>query len=81
MKTASRDRIEALQLKRLKATLSNAYANIPHYKAAFDAQRVHQRDLRHLSDLKHFPPNGLSAVPPNARHDLASRSRGGALAA
>ena len=38
---ASRDEIEALQLDRLKWSLSHAYTNVPHYKAAFDAAEVH----------------------------------------
>ena len=71
---ASRDEISALQLQRLKASLANAYANVPAYKAKFDAAGVHPDDLRTLADLQKFPfttkadlrdnyPFGMFAVP------------------
>ncbi|MFC5607568.1 phenylacetate--CoA ligase PaaK [Variovorax soli] len=71
---ASRDEIAALQLKRLQATLKNAYDNVPHYRKAFDAKGVRPEDLKQLSDLGKFPftvksdlrdnyPFGLFAVP------------------
>jgi len=74
IETASRDEVSALQLQRLKATLQHAYANVPHYKQAFDAKGVHPDDLKQLSDLAKFPftvkkdlrdnyPFGLFAVP------------------
>ena len=71
---ASLDELQALQLERLKWSLSHAYANVPHYKAAFDAKGVHPSDLKSLADLAKFPfttkqnlrdnyPFGLFAVP------------------
>ncbi|MEM6761640.1 MAG: phenylacetate--CoA ligase PaaK [Pseudomonadota bacterium] len=71
---ASRDEIAALQLKRMKWSLAHAYANVPHYRAAFDAAGVHPDDLESLSDLAKFPftrksdlrenyPFGMFAVP------------------
>ena len=71
---ASRDEIAALQLTRLRATLENVYANVPHYKRAFDDKGVHPSDLKTLSDLARFPftakadlranyPFGMFAVP------------------
>ena len=45
IETASRDEIQALQLKRLKWTLEHAYNNVPHYKSAFDAKGVHPSDF------------------------------------
>ncbi|HEX2531587.1 MAG TPA: phenylacetate--CoA ligase PaaK [Burkholderiaceae bacterium] len=71
---ASKDELQALQLKRLKWTLKHAYENVPHYRTAFDAAGVHPEDLRTLSDLAKFPftgkkelrdnyPFGLFAVP------------------
>jgi len=71
---ASRDELQALQLKRLHWTLAHAYANVPHYKAAFDAAGVHPSDLNTLADIARFPftskkdlrenyPFGLFAVP------------------
>jgi phenylacetate-CoA ligase len=71
---ASRDEIMALQLERLQWSLGHAYANVPHYKAAFDAAGVQPDDLQQLSDLSRFPftvktdlrdtyPFGMFAVP------------------
>ncbi|TDM08856.1 MAG: phenylacetate--CoA ligase [Ideonella sp. MAG2] len=71
---ASRDEIQALQLKRLKATLQHVYANVPHYARAFDAKGVHPDDLKTLADIAKFPfttkhdlranyPFGMFAVP------------------
>ena len=71
---ASRDEIAALQLTRLRATLENVYANVPHYRRAFDDQGVHPSDLKTLADLAKFPftgkgdlranyPFGMFAVP------------------
>ncbi len=71
---ASRDEITALQLQRMRATLSHAYRNVPHYRTAFDAVGVHPSDLKTLGDLARFPfttkqdlrnnyPFGMFAVP------------------
>ncbi|RZT98151.1 phenylacetate--CoA ligase PaaK [Rivibacter subsaxonicus] len=71
---ASRDEIAALQLQRLRATLERVYANVPHYRASFDAAGVHPAELRTLADLAKFPftakadlranyPFGMFAVP------------------
>jgi phenylacetate-CoA ligase len=76
---ASRDEIAALQTKRLKATLKHVYANVPTYRAKFDAAGVTPKDFRRLEDLAKFPftgkadlrdnyPFGLFAVP---RHEIA----------
>jgi phenylacetate-CoA ligase len=74
IETASRDEITALQLARLKNTLSKAYEGVAHYRAKFDAAGVHPSDLRELADLARFPftakqdlretyPYGMFAVP------------------
>ena len=55
IETASRDEISALQLERLKWSLSHGYENVPHYRRAFDAAGVHPDDLQSLSDLAKFP--------------------------
>ncbi len=52
---ASRDEIQALQLKRMRKSLAHAYANVDHYRKAFDEKGVHPEDLKSLSDLAHFP--------------------------
>ncbi|NRH32474.1 phenylacetate--CoA ligase PaaK [Rhodococcus sp. MS13] len=52
---ASRDRISTLQLERMQWSLMHAYANVPHYRKAFDDAGVHPSDLKDLSDLAKFP--------------------------
>ena len=55
IETASRDEIEALQLERMRWSLTHAYTNVPHYKQSFDAAGVHPDDLKSLADLARFP--------------------------
>jgi phenylacetate-CoA ligase len=68
------DELRTRQLDRLRATLSAAYDNVPHYRKAFDAKGIGPSDLRELADLRHFPftakaelrenyPFGMFAVP------------------
>jgi phenylacetate-CoA ligase len=74
IETASRDELQALQLRRLQWSLRHAYDNVPHYRHAFDAQGVVPSDLSSLKDLARFPfttkkdlrdnyPFGMFAVP------------------
>jgi phenylacetate-CoA ligase len=74
IETASRDELQALQLERLQWSLRHAYANVPHYRRAFDEIGVHPSDLQSLADLAKFPftskaelranyPFGMFAVP------------------
>ena len=74
IENASRDEISALQLERLKATLSHVYRHVPHYRKKFDDAGVHPDDFRSLADLARFPfttkqdlrdnyPYGMFAVP------------------
>ena len=71
---ASRDELQALQLRRLQQTLAHAYANVAHYRTAFDSRGVHPSDCKSLADLARFPfttkkdlrdhyPFGMFAVP------------------
>lgn len=72
--TMSREQLEALQLERLKHSVSYAYQKVPLYKRKFDAAGVHPSDLKELADLANFPyttkedlrqeyPFGMFAVP------------------
>ena len=74
IESAGADELRALQLARLKETLSRTYANVPHYRRKFDDASIHPSDLRSLSDLSKFPlstkedlrqnyPFGMFAVP------------------
>ncbi len=71
---ASRKKLRALQLARLKRTLAQVYERVPHYRRKFDAAGVKPKDLKTLADLAKFPftakadlrdtyPFGLFAVP------------------
>ncbi|MCA1927544.1 MAG: phenylacetate--CoA ligase [Calditerrivibrio sp.] len=72
--TLPREALEALQLKRLKATLEKVYATVPFYREKFDKAKFHPDNLKSLNDLKNVPftykqdlrdnyPFGLFAVP------------------
>jgi phenylacetate-CoA ligase len=74
IEAASRDEITALQIGRLRWSLSHAYRNVPHYRRSFEAAGVRPEDLGQLSDLPRFPfttkadlranyPFGMFAVP------------------
>jgi phenylacetate-CoA ligase len=71
---ASRDELQALQLKRLQWSLHHAYENVELYRKKFAEHGVHPGDLRTLDDLGRFPfttkqdlrdnyPFGMFAVP------------------
>ena len=73
---ASRKKLAALQLERLKWSLKHAYDKVPHYRKKFDAAGVKPKDLKTLADLAKFPfttkadlrqnyPFGMFAVPMN----------------
>ena len=51
----SRDALVALQLERLRWSLQHAYANVPHYRHAFDAAGLRPEDCESLADLERFP--------------------------
>uniref|UniRef100_A0A7C4MLQ8 Phenylacetate-coenzyme A ligase n=1 Tax=Desulfatirhabdium butyrativorans TaxID=340467 RepID=A0A7C4MLQ8_9BACT len=72
--TLPREALEAIQWRRLRATLERVYATVPFYKERFDAAGIHPNDIRSLSDLQHIPfttkqdlrdnyPYGMFAVP------------------
>ncbi|MFK7964120.1 MAG: phenylacetate--CoA ligase PaaK [Burkholderiaceae bacterium] len=74
IETASVDELKALQLQRLKQTLTHAYENVAFYKSSFDAAGVKPGDLKSLEDIANFPftikndlrdnyPFGMFAVP------------------
>jgi phenylacetate-CoA ligase len=74
IETASRDELAALQLERLKWSLTHAYENSPVYRRKFDESGVHPSEVKTLADLARFPfttkkdlrdsyPFGMFAVP------------------
>lgn len=71
---ASREEIAALQLQRLRTSVSLAYERVPHMRRKFDDAGVTPDDLRELPDFARFPfttkedlrqtyPFGMFAVP------------------
>src|SRR6185369_8324088 len=72
--TLPRPALEALQLKRLQATLERVYANVPFYKATYDRLGIKPAIVTCLDDLQRLPfttkqdmrdsyPYGLFATP------------------
>ncbi len=66
--------LKRLQLERLRASLSHAYAHSAHYRRVFDVHGAHPDELGALADLARFPftskadlretyPFGMFAVP------------------
>ncbi len=50
-----RKEIEAVQLKRLQATIERIYATVPFYKTAFDKAGIGPEDIKSLNDFKRLP--------------------------
>jgi phenylacetate-CoA ligase len=76
--TLPREDLEALQLERLRTTVTRAYSRVPLYRRRFDSAGVEPERIRSLDDLRRLPfvtkadfrtayPFGLLAVP---REDL-----------
>ena len=72
--TLPREALEALQLKRLKATVERVYETVPFYKKKFDEMGVKPSHVKTLKDLQLLPftvkndlrdnyPFGLFSVP------------------
>jgi phenylacetate-CoA ligase len=72
--TMPREALEAIQLRRLRATLSKVYATVPFYRKRFEDAGIVPSDFRSLEDLRKIPfttkqdlrdsyPFGMFAVP------------------
>ena len=72
--TMPREALEAIQLRRLKATIDRVYANVPFYRKQFEASGITPGDIQSLQDLQRLPfttkqdlrdnyPFGMFAVP------------------
>ncbi|KAF0995354.1 phenylacetate--CoA ligase PaaK [Geobacillus sp. TFV-3] len=55
METAARSELEALQLKRLRATAERVYEQVPFYRQRFDERGVKPDDIRTLEDVRKLP--------------------------
>ncbi len=74
--TMPREDLEAIILRRLKATLDRVYANVPFYRNKFEENSISPNDIQSLKDLKRIPfttkedlrdnyPFGMFSVPMN----------------
>lgn len=72
--TAPREKLQCLQLARLKETVQRVYDKVPFYRSNFDRMGIEPGDIQSLDDLKKLPftvkqdlrdnyPFGLFAVP------------------
>ncbi len=72
--TLPRPALEALQLKRLRATVERVYKNVPFYRQSLDKVGIKPEDIKSLDDLKRLPftykqdmrdsyPYGLFSAP------------------
>jgi phenylacetate-CoA ligase len=72
--TMPREALEAIQLRRLQATVQRVCATVPFYRNKFEQAGISPADIRSLSDLKRLPfttkqdlrdnyPFGMFAVP------------------
>ncbi len=72
--TMPREALEAIQLRRLQATLSRANAMVPFYRSKFKESGITPQDIKSLEDLRRLPftikqdlrdnyPFGMFAVP------------------
>jgi len=53
--TMPRDELQRLQLRRLRATLKNAYRNVALHRERMNAARIKPEDVRTLADLQRLP--------------------------
>ncbi|MBT6094523.1 MAG: phenylacetate--CoA ligase [Rhodospirillaceae bacterium] len=53
--TMPRGDLQTLQLEKLKLMVAHAYANVDHYKAAWDSAGIKPGDLEHMEDFQRFP--------------------------
>jgi phenylacetate-CoA ligase len=83
--TLPREQLEKRQLKRLRATVKNAYDNVPFHRKRLDEEGIRARDIRSLRDLAGLPftlksdlrdhyPFGLFARPRSALARLHASS-------
>ncbi|MDL2321464.1 phenylacetate--CoA ligase [Desulfosarcina sp. OttesenSCG-928-B08] len=53
--TMPREALEAIQIRRLQATLQRVYASVPFYRNKFQEVGITPLDIRNLADLQHLP--------------------------
>ncbi len=62
MELADRERIEALQLEKLKRQVRYTYERVPYYRDLMDASGVSPDDIRELEDIRSLPFTDKTAL-------------------
>jgi phenylacetate-CoA ligase len=75
LETLPREKLARLQLQRLRATLKNAYDNVPLQRARLDALRIRPRDIRTLADVQRLPFTTKSDLRDTYPYGLFARPR------
>ena len=73
--TMPRAALEKLQLRRLRATVKNAYDNVALHRGRRDAARLAPRDVRSLDDLRELPFTQKSDLRDGYPFGLFARAR------
>ena len=73
--TMPREQLAALQLKRLRATVRNAYDNVPFHRARLDADFIEPNDVRSLDDIRRLPFTVKTDLRDNYPFGLFARPR------
>jgi phenylacetate-CoA ligase len=76
LETMPREQLRALQLRRLRATVENAYGNVPPMRRRLDAAGVRPEDIRSLDDLQQLPFTLKSDLRDNYPFGLFARPLG-----
>ena len=85
LETMPREKLRALQLERLRATVTNAYEHVPMHRARLDEAGISPEDIASLADIERLPftckadlrdhyPFGLFARPRQALARLHASS-------
>ncbi len=72
--TLSRDKIKALQLKRLRQTIHKMYNNVPFYKQKFKELYIKPDDIKKLEDIHKLPFTNKEDLRVNAPFGMMATS-------
>ena len=64
--------LEAIQLRKLRHTINNAYKRVPHYREIFGKSNLVPDDIKSISDLGKLPILTKSDIAKNPQSKLYS---------
>jgi len=67
-------RLQAMQLKRLKAVIRHAYENVPFYHMKFDKAGIKPNDFRSIEDLSKIPITTKSEILASSLENIVARN-------